>query len=164
MVAATKSNLHTRKSSTKGRKSKKTQSYKRLDTKKYLNYLTTLKTLNSPEYLSLSTSQKTEFDNLQATIQKKDKFSLRGRNTQVIKIQNLTNTNLFLTSPMTSSKVTFTYRTNKKLLEALKAKRVTFNGTKQLARKKLAFVKSKFTKTRQNSSLKALFKNSTNTK
>jgi hypothetical protein len=65
-----------------------------------------------------------ELNRLKTNLQNKDKFSLFGRNMQVVRIQNLVNANLFLIAFKSSSSTSFNAKTNKNLAGLVKIKRV----------------------------------------
>ena len=69
-----------------------------------------------------------ELSRLKTNLQNKDKFSLLGRNMQVVRIQNLANANLFLTAFKSSSDISFNSKTNKNAVGLVKIKRVVHKG------------------------------------
>tara|TARA_B110001469_G_scaffold110038_1_gene111549 strand:+ start:157 stop:630 length:474 start_codon:yes stop_codon:yes gene_type:complete len=132
--------------------------------------LVDLKIVDSSTYLNLSSRQMGELDKLRANLQSKDKFSLLGRNMQVVQIQSLVNTNLFLTSFKNSSNTTFSFKTSKNVVSSVKVKKVLYKGLSKLSnygRKKLFFFKNpraKLVKIRKKLTFKDFFKSLTGTK
>ena len=132
--------------------------------------LVDLKIVDSSTYLNLSSRQMGELDKLRANLQSKDKFSLLGRNMQVVQIQSLVNTNLFLTSFKNSSNTTFSFKTSKNVVSSVKVKKVLYKGLSKLSnygRKKLFFSKApcaKLVKIRKKLTFKDFFKSLTGTK
>ena len=102
-----------------------------------------------------------ELNRLKTSLQNKDKFSLLGRNMQVVRIQNLVNANLFLTSFKNSSNISFNSKTNKNSVGLVKIKRVIYKELTSFNRKKLSFFKkkhSRITKTSSKFFFKSFFK------
>ena len=87
-----------------------------------------------------------ELNRLKTSLQNKDKFSLLGRNMQVVRIQNLVNANLFLTSFKSSSNISFNSKTNKNSVGLVKIKRVIYKELTSFNRKKLSFFKKKYSR------------------
>ena len=102
-----------------------------------------LKVFESKTYLSLSSRQTAELAKLKRDFPTKDKFSLLGRNTQVLQIQNLTNATLFLTALKNSTNITFNFKTKEYLPRPVKIKKSTHQKKNSHFRKKSLFLKSK---------------------
>ena len=102
-----------------------------------------LKVFKSKTYLSLSSRQMAELAKLKRDLHTKDKFSLLGRNTQVLQIQNLTNATLFLTALKNSTNTTFNFKTKEHLLRSVKIKKSTHRKKNSYFRKKSLFLKLK---------------------
>jgi hypothetical protein len=92
--------------------------------RKVKQQLADLRIFDSKTYLNLSSRQMNELNRLKTNLQNKDKFSLFGRNMQVVRIQNLVNANLFLIAFKSSSSTSFNAKTNKNLAGLVKIKRV----------------------------------------
>ena len=162
LVIPNKNNLLDKNFHKKSHKEQKQILTKRKNKKREIKQqLADLRTFDSKIHLNLSSRQMDELNRLKTSLQNKDKFSLLGRNMQVVRIQNLVNANLFLTSFKSSSNISFNSKTNKNSVGLVKIKRVIYKELTSFNRKKLSFFKKKYSRITKTSSkffFKSFFK------